>query len=284
MTTDKVKNALETLEKGILDLTSSEMWKRYLQTLSLFHNYSFGNHVLILAQMQHATQVAGFNTWKKFGRSVKKGEKGIQILAPMKVKVEKEQTEALVGEQERDLNEAEKKSKTVSTSYIRFRVVYVFDISQTTGEPLPEVAHVLEGDCALYEKLKERCLFPIIEQEDCGGANGYYHLTDRTITILSTNSELQKAKTLIHEWAHGILHQETRLDRSSMEVEAESVAYSVCHALGLDTSSYSFGYVASWAGGSQGAVEKIKLYGERIQWATHEILRVLMDDSKQEVA
>lgn len=266
---NKLEGTLKLIEVGIKQLTSSEEWKRYLEFQSKFHDYSFGNTMLILAQCPNASRVAGYQTWKQLGRQVRKGEKSIGIIAPMMIKKDVED--------ENGNSEVKK--------ILRFRGVSVFDISQTDGDPLPQLVTELQGETELYENVKSVIPYPLKELEDCGGANGYYHLVEKYIAVLSTNSQAQKTETLIHEWAHGILHgnindEKDRPNKMVRELEADSVAFIVCHHLGLDTSDYSFGYLAGWGQGEK-AVEEIKKSGERIQKASQEILTALETKSKE---
>ena len=262
---DKLKEITERLEQGILTIFSSESYQAYLRVMSRFHNYSTNNLVLILLQKPEATLVAGFHTWKsKFGRTVKKGEKGIAIFAPItrKVKTEKEKLDPqtklpIIGEN--GLPEMVEQEITIP----RYRVVYVFDISQTTGRDLPTpVIHTLTGDVERYADffaaLERTSPVPIGFEEIPGDAHGYYSFVEKRIAIDTGMSEMQNLKTLIHEIAHAKLHdidpdaprkEQAKIDKRTREVQAESVAYTVCQHFGLDTSDYSFVYIASWSSG-----------------------------------
>jgi hypothetical protein len=255
----KVREALQKIEEGVTELLNSEKWRKYLEFQANFHQYSWGNCILILLQFPKATCVAGIKTWNKLGRYVKKGEKGIAIVAPC-YKKEKVKTE-----------EGEEKEVMVLTG---FRTVYVFDISQTEGKPLPDVklARIIQGETHLYLLLKQVCPFRVEEKEDLG-VNGCF--SRGMIKIRKDLPTAQKTKTLIHEWAHGIMHGDfvARFERQQIELEAESVAFSVCHVLGLDTSEYTFGYLAGWGG--EDAVKLLKESADRIQKATHQILSVI---------
>jgi len=265
----KVKEALEKIEEGVTALLNSERWKAHLKFQATFHSYSFGNCILIMAQRPDATYVAGIKKWNKLGRYVKKGEKGIYILAPCFTKI-KRKTED--GE--------EKEIKKLSG----FRGVYVFDISQTEGEPLPdaEIVKIIQGETHLYSLLKEICPFRIEEKEYLYGANGTF--SGGTIEILKDLPTAQKTKTLIHEWAHGILHGDfaAKYNKRQVELEAESVAFAVSHTLGLDTSDYTFGYLAGWGG--KDAVKIFKQSAERIQKATHQIISDIKTATRQKNA
>lgn len=251
----KIREITDKLEEGIKDLFESENYINYLKCMSKFTDYSFNNTLLIAIQRPDSSLVAGYKKWEEMGRYVRKGEKGIKILAPCIYKKEKE-TEAEPDICESD-NDKPKESEKVLTG---FRVVSVFDISQTEGEPLPTIAHKLTGDVKGYsdfmEVLKQISPVPIKFEKIDGSANGYYHLTNKNIVIDEGMSEVMNCKTTIHEIAHAILHdkdtgleKDSDLDRLTKEVQAESVAFTVCQYYGLDTSDYSFGYVAGWSSG-----------------------------------
>ena len=257
--TERMKEITDRLETGIQQLFDSDRYKAYLTTMAKFHNYSFNNTLLIA--MQGGQLVAGFNKWKDtFHRTVKKGEKGIKILAPapykVKQKMEKldEQGKPILDKDGKPLTE----EKTVQIP--AFKVVSVFDVSQTEGEPLPSIAvDELSGSVQDYQDffkaLEQASPVPIGFEDIEGGAHGYFHLLDNRIAIQEGMSQLQTIKTAIHEIAHAKLHaidpndpeQTNRPDSRTREVQAESVAYAVCQHYGLDTSEYSFGYVAGWS-------------------------------------
>ena len=273
---EKMKEITDRLEKGITELFDSERYKEYLSVMSKFHNYSFNNTLLIAMQKPDASLVAGFSSWKnQFERNVKKGEKGIKIIAPspFKVKQEKEKIDPqtrkpVIGKDGKPV--VEETEITIPA----YKVVSVFDVSQTEGKELPDIAvDMLTGDVDRYEDffaaLKQTSPVPIAFEEIKGGAHGYYHLEDKRIAIDEGMSELQTLKTAIHEIAHAKLHdidlnapkdeQQPRVSRRTREVEAESVAYTVCQHYGLDTSDYSFGYVAGWSSGRELAELKSSL-------------------------
>ncbi|MCY0870739.1 ArdC family protein [Alicyclobacillus sp. SP_1] len=263
---DKVQEAMSRLEQGLEQLLSEDAWKRYLRCQARFHTYSFQNTLLISLQRPEATRIAGFQTWKTMGRHVRKGEQGIMILAPLLAKTSE---------------------TTPERSLVGFRTVYVFDVSQTEGKPLPEVSVPrLEGDAAIWPRLRDACPYPITETPDLHGANGCFHGVQQSISLLQSLEEQHKAKTLIHEWAHGLLHaapDSERVEASEIqELEAESVAFVVSDALGLDTSSYSFGYIAHWAG--KDTNEHLKRSGGRIQKAAHRILQSLQPMSSSQAS
>lgn len=255
---DNVKKITEQLEQGLKDLFDSDKFKNYLKTMSKFHNYSFNNTLLIAMQKPDATMVAGYTAWQKnFKRHVKQGEKGIKIFAPAPYKKKEEQ--------EVTDEKGVKKMEEVEVTIPAFKVVTVFDASQTDGEPLPSIGvDELSGDIDGYKDFVtaiERVSDVPISYEDIdGGAKGYFSPVGQKIVVKEDMSEVQTAKTLIHEVAHSLLHDKDNVrierddgddkkTRSSKEVEAESVAYTVCSHFGIDTSDYSFAYVAGWSSG-----------------------------------
>lgn len=275
------------MEQGITELFDSERYKEYLRVMSKFHNYSFNNTLLIAMQKPDASLIAGFNAWKNnFGRNVMKGQKGIKILAPSPFKIKKEmekidpQTQkAIIGKDGKPVTE--EKEITIPA----FKVVSVFDVSQTEGRELPDIAvNMLTGDVEHYKDvfaaLEKTSPVPVGFEKIESGAHGYYHLEDKRIALDEGMSELQTLKTLIHEIAHAKLHDidlnaplenlENRPDRRTREVQAESIAYTVCQHYGLDTSDYSFGYVAGWSAGRELAELKSSL--ETIRSTAAEII------------
>ena len=262
---DQLKEITERLEQGVKDIFTSEMYTKYLLTMSKFHNYSFNNTLLIAMQRPDATLVAGDNAWKnKFNRYVKKGEKGIQIIAPAPVK-EREEREKI----DKDtgltvLNEnGEPEIEVVERVIPRFRVTTVFDYAQTDGEPLPtlevnELTARVKDYTLLKEAIEQVSPVPIRFGEIEGSAKGYYSHMDKEICVRADMGESQTIKTMIHEVAHAMLHDSDQMkqrgeekDQLTKETEAESIAFTVCSALGIDTSDYSFPYVASWASGKE---------------------------------
>jgi hypothetical protein len=247
------------LTEGISTLTSSEEWQRYLVFQSRFHHYSFGNVLLIAAQCHKATRVAGFNTWRRLNRFVRKGEKAIWVLAPMVYR------NAEDGEANRVIR--------------GFKFVPVFDIAQTDGEGLPSICNRLEGDdpkgrYAQLVTVAQSFGFTVEDHEFNGSANGDCCHTDHRIRVETTNTPAQRVKTLAHELAHALLHKSYD-NRALAELEAESTAYIVCHVLGLDSGDYSFGYVATWAGNGDQAISGIRASCERIQKSAAAILQAL---------
>ena len=284
---EKLKEITDRLEQGIAELFDSERYREYLKVMSKFHNYSFNNTLLIAMQKPDASLVAGFSAWKNnFGRNVMKGQKGIKIIAPspfkIRQKVEKidpHTQKPIIGKDGKPVTE-EKEIKIPA-----YKVVSVFDVSQTEGKELPDIAvDELTGDVDRYKDffaaLEKTSPVPIAFENIEGGSHGYYHLEDKRIAINEGMSELQTLKTAIHEIAHAKLHdidlnapedeQQPRIDRRTREVEAESVAYTVCQHYGLDTSDYSFGYVAGWSSGRE--LSELKSSLETIRSAAAEII------------
>ena len=278
---DRLKEITDRLEQGILEVFESERYKEYLRVMSRFHHYSFNNTMLIALQKPDASLIAGFSAWKNsHGRTVKKGEKGIRIIAPAPFKV-KQEMEKLDPKNNMPLVGADGKAVTEETEITipAYKVVSVFDVSQTEGKELPSIGvNKLTGDVSRYEDfftaLKKASPVPIALEHIEGSAHGYYHLTEKRIAIDDNMSELQTLKTAIHEIAHAKLHdidlnapkeeKENHPNQRTREVEAESVAYTVCRHYGLDTSDYSFGYVAGWSSGKElyelkGSLETIRL-------------------------
>ena len=283
---EKLKEITDRLEQGIAELFDSERYREYLKVMSKFHNYSFRNTVLIAMQKPDASLVAGFSAWKNnFGRNVMKGQKGIKIIAPSPFKIKQEMEKIdphtqkpVIGKDGKPITE--EKEITIPA----YKVVSVFDVSQTEGRELPDIAvDELTGDVDRYKDffaaLEKTSPVPIGFEKIEGGAHGYYHLENKRIAIDEGMSQLQTLKTAIHEIAHAKLHdidlnapkdEQPRVDRRTREVEAESVAYTVCQHYGLDTSDYSFGYVAGWSSGRELAELKSSL--ETIRSAAAEII------------
>lgn len=255
--TEKVKEITEKLKTGVNEIFESGQYEQYLKVMSKFHDYSTNNTILIALQRPDATRVAGFTTWKnEFQRSVKKGEKGIKILAPMFFK--KEPQEKDVTDSETHSSENHEQEENEEQIITRFKVVNVFDICQTEGKELPRLGvDALKGDVehyeAFYHSLEKTSPVPMAFEAIKDASHGYYDLVDKRIAIKAGLSQLQTIKTAIHEIAHATLHADknSNTDRSTAEVQAESIAYTVCSYYGLDTSDYSFGYVAGWSRGKE---------------------------------
>ena len=259
----KVQEITEKLEQGIKELFESEKYKTYLNTMSKFHNYSFNNTMLIAMQKPDATLVAGFKAWQKnFDRHVKKGEKGIRILAPApyKIKEERDKIDPVTQELLLDKDGNPQKEEVEITIPV-FRAVSVFDVAQTDGKPIPELAAKellsdVEGYQDMIRAVEAISPVPIELEEIAGDSKGYYDSEAKRIAVQENMSESQTLKTMIHEVAHSKLHskeveqdEQMRKDRNTKEVEAESVAYTVCQHFGIDTSDYSFGHIAGWSSG-----------------------------------
>ena len=284
---ERMKEITDRLETGIQELFESERYKAYLTTMSKFHSYSFNNTLLIA--MQGGQLVAGYNKWRDdFHRNVKKGEKAIKILAPAPFKAKKEVQK--LDAQGRPVMEKDGKPVTEvqEIQVPAFKIVSVFDVSQTEGEPLPSIGvEELTGSVERYgeffKALEQTSPVPIGFEDIPGGSHGYYHLTEKRIAIQEGMSELQTLKTAIHEIAHSKLHaidpeapaieQADRPDSRTREVQAESVAYAVCQHYGLDTSDYSFGYVAGWSSGKD--LKELKASLETIRATAHELITTI---------
>ena len=284
---ERMKEITDRLETGIQELFESERYKAYLTTMSKFHSYSFNNTLLIA--MQGGQLVAGYNKWRDdFHRNVKKGEKAIKILAPAPFKAKKEvqkldaQGRPVMGKDGKPVTEVQE------IQVPAFKIVSVFDVSQTEGEPLPSIGvEELTGSVKRYgeffKALEQTSPVPIGFEDIPGGSHGYYHLTEKRIAIQEGMSELQTLKTAIHEIAHSKLHaidpeapaieQANRPDSRTREVQAESVAYAVCQHYGLDTSDYSFGYVAGWSSGKD--LKELKASLETIRATAHELITTI---------
>lgn len=275
-----MKALLEKLDNGVRGVMNSEQYQNYLKFLSKFHDYSYNNALLIMMQKPDASLCAGYKSWQKYGRQVKRGEKGIRIIAPVMRKVKVEENEKMEEAKEtketgkEDLEETEQKVVMIP----KYQIVSVFDVSQTEGEALPiyEV-NELKGNVEHYEDmisyLVELSPVTVDFRNIEGGAKGYYDYGKKQICVQKNMSEVQTVKTLIHEISHCLMHDVTtekpedlefeKKTRNSKEVEAESVAYIVSNYFGIDTSDYSFGYICSWSSGKELKELKESLY--RIQ-------------------
>ena len=273
---EQLQCVLDKLETGVKAVFESDAYVNHLKFLSSFHHYSANNMILILMQKPDATLVAGYNDWaKKYHRYVKRGERGIRILAPApyKAKMEKE----VIGE------DGVTQKVEVEIKVPAFKIVTCFDVSQTVGEPLPsygvtELDGTVERYAAFGDALVDIAPCPIDFEDIPGASHGYYHLTERRIAIRSGMSQLQVLKTCVHETAHATLHAlpedgskgKNPLDRHTKEVQAEAVAYVVCEHYGLDTSDYSFAYIAGWSKGRE--VPELKASLEVIRTTAHEMI------------
>ena len=292
---------MQSLESGVEELFTSNRYKEFLKTMAKFHNYSFNNTMLIAMQRPDATLVTSYKNWQSMGRQVMKGEKGITIIAPAPYKKMKEKE--VLDENQRPIIGTDGKPKTeqVEVTVPHFKAVTVFDIAQTSGEPIqtlaPELltAAVQDFD-SFMQAIQKISPVPIRFDEIDGNANGYYHNADKEIVIKKGLSESQTLKTAIHETAHAKLHDREIMeslglekDRLTKEVEAESVAYCVCSSFGLDTSDYSFPYIAGWSSSREMKEMKTsmdvirKTAGEMIDQLTEELEIILEEKQKTEL-
>jgi len=258
-----MQNLFKKIDDGVKAVFESDRYKDCLRYMSKFTNYSAGNCILIMLQKPEASLVAAFGKWKQLGRTVNKGEKGIAILAPMTFR--NKQSE----------NEDEEEQDEAETRTLGFRKVYVFDVSQTSGEPVPEYVSDLDEDIeeehveAVISAVRSITGLPVDVEDISGGAKGYYSHSEQRIVIQAGLSGAQAVKTAIHECAHALLHDPDKklptadTTRSDKEVQAESVAYIVASRYGLDTSEYSFPYIASWSHGKQ--LEQLNRFLNEIQ-------------------
>ena len=292
---------MQSLESGVEELFTSNRYQEFLKTMAKFHNYSFNNTMLIAMQRPDATLVTSYKNWQSMGRQVMKGEKGITIIAPAPYKKMKEKE--VLDENQRPIMGTDGKPKTeqVEVTVPHFKAVTVFDIAQTSGEPIqtlaPELltAAVQDFD-SFMQAIQKISPVPIRFDEIDGNANGYYHNADKEIVIEKGLSESQTLKTAIHETAHAKLHDKEIMeslgvekDRLTKEVEAESVAYCVCSSFGLDTSDYSFPYIAGWSSSREMKEMKAsmdvirKTAGEMIDQLTEELEIILEEKQKTEL-
>ena len=296
-----IDSIMQSLESGVEELFTSNRYQEFLKTMAKFHNYSFNNTMLIAMQRPDATLVTSYKNWQSMGRQVMKGEKGITIIAPAPYKKMKEKE--VLDENQRPIMGTDGKPKTeqVEVTVPHFKAVTVFDIAQTSGEPIqtlaPELltAAVQDFD-SFMQAIQKISPVPIRFDEIDGNANGYYHNADKEIVIKKGLSESQTLKTAIHETAHAKLHDREIMeslgvekDRLTKEVEAESVAYCVCSSFGLDTSDYSFPYIAGWSSSREMKEMKAsmdvirKTAGEMIDQLTEELEIILEEKQKTEL-
>ena len=291
----KVKEITDKLEEGLKELFESEKYKKYLSTMSKFHNYSFNNTLLIAMQKPEATLVAGYQAWQKnFNRHVNKGEKGIRILAPApyKIKEERDKLDPVTGEIVLD-KDGMPQTEEVEIKIPAFRAVSVFDISQTDGEPIPELeAKELLSTVEGYEDFIKAITYvapvPIGFEDIPGDSKGYFNTVENRIAVQEGMSESQTLKTMVHETAHSMLHNKEvnkedilapAKDRNTKEVEAESIAYTVCQHFGIDTSEYSFGYIAGWSSGKD--MKELKSSLDTIRRTASELITGIEEQLKE---
>ena len=292
---------MQSLESGVEELFTSNRYQEFLKTMAKFHNYSFNNTMLIAMQRPDATLVTSYKNWQSMGRQVMKGEKGITIIAPAPYKKMKEKE--VLDENQRPIMGTDGKPKTeqVEVTVPHFKAVTVFDIAQTSGEPIqtlaPELLTAAVQDFnSFMQAIQKISPVPIRFDEIDGNANGYYHNADKEIVIKKGLSESQTLKTAIHETVHAKLHDKEIMeslgvekDRLTKEVEAESVAYCVCSSFGLDTSDYSFPYIAGWSSSREMKEMKAsmdvirKTAGEMIDQLTEELEIILEEKQKTEL-
>lgn len=288
---EKMSLVQQKLEEGVRDIFESDKYKEYIDTMSRFPRYSINNCILIACQCPEASYVCGFKKWQTdFNRTVNKGEHGIMIIAPIKIKADVE--EPLYDENSKPVlkEDGTQETETVSKEFQGFKPAYVFDVSQTSGEPLPSIVSQLNESVDGYEQLKNILIevspVPISFEPIEGGANGYYSPVSRQIVVKENLPELQTIKTMIHEIAHASLGhggKEDKWDREAKEVQAESVAYWVSQMLGLDTSEYSFGYISGWSKDKEVSELKenldiIKQTADKISLAIEEKVQKLQEE------
>ena len=270
----EVKDAFESINEGVLNVFNSDKYKEFLESMKNFNNYSLNNMLLILFQKPEASMVCSYTKWKELGRQVKKGEKGLSILAPCPHKFQKEITE---------YNENGEEVKTQKNiEYLSFTIKKCFDISQTEGDPIPQICNELQGEDvrakAIISTIKDLCDWQINykNKKDMGDSFGYCNYLTQEIAIKKGISEIQEAKTLIHEYAHKLLHNSELIkdkSRDNREIEAESIAFVISDYFGLDTSNYSFEYVASWS--QDKSPEELRLVLNNIQNTALELIEDL---------
>lgn len=288
---EKMSAIQQKLEDGVREIFSSEKYREYISAMSKFPRYSINNCILIASQLPEASLVCGFRKWQtEFNRTVNKGEHGIMILAPIKGKTEVE--EEVFDENNRAVvdENGNQKTEKVMREYQTFRPVYVFDVSQTSGDPVPTLATELDENVDSFEEMKEVLIsispVPVSFEVINGGANGYYSPTAGKIVIDERLPQLQMLKTMVHEIAHATLghgSKEDKWDRQTKEVQAESVAYWVTQMIGLDTSEYSFGYISGWSKDKEvselkESLDVIKQTADKISSSIEEKIRELRSE------
>lgn len=278
----ELKEITDRLEQGVADIFSSDRYKEMLNMIAKFPEYSANNSLLILLQKPEAQLCQSYTGWKNMERYVKKGEKGIKILAPTPYTVQKEVPKLDMNGKQIVDKDGEPVMETKEFKVTGFKVVNTFDISQTEGKELPSIGvDELTGDVHNYgeliQVLVDICPVPIAFEQIQGGAKGYYHQVEERIAIQEGMSEVQTVKTALHEMAHQKLHAHQEKDqkqtRNSKEVEAESVAYTVCQHYGIDTSDYSFSYVVGWSKGKE--TPELKASLETIRRTAAEIIHAI---------
>ena len=288
---EQFKEITDKLEQGVSDVFSSDNYKQFLDTMAKFPRYSVNNNILIMMQKPDAQMCQSFTGWKEMGRFVKKGEKGIKILAPAPYTIQREQTKLDDRGNPMLDKDGEPIMESVEIKVNAFKVVSTFDVSQTEGKELPtlgvdELTGGVDGYGTFMEALKEVCPVPMTFENIEGGAKGFYSQTEKRIAIQEGMSEAQTVKTAIHEMAHQKLHaienNGPKQTRGSKEVEAESVAYTVCQHYGIDTSDYSFSYVAGWSEGKE--MPELKASLDTIRRAASEMITAIDEKVEELVA
>lgn len=291
---EKMGQIQERLLNSTREIFESEKYAEYIATMAKFPNYSINNCILIASQCPSASYVCGFKKWRTdFNRSVNRNEHGIMIIAPVKMKAEVE--EAVYDNEQHPVLDASgnQKKEKVTREFQGYRPAYVFDLQQTSGDPLPTLTTLLDVNVDGYEQLKEILVrvspVPITFEAISGGANGYFSPPDQRIVVKNDLSELQTVKTMIHEIAHASLghgSKEDQTDRHTKEVQAESVAFWVTSMLNLDTSDYSFGYIAGWSRDKEvtelkESLEVIKTMADRISSDIENKLFALKEEKEE---
>ena len=270
--TKKTNEIFEKLVNGVEKVINNGEYEKFLKFCKHFHKYSFNNIVLIFSQREDATMVAGFKTWQKMNRKLKKGAKGIQIMFPMK----RTYTKKIDGQSSLLDDDNEKDTKTIE--YFTYRPTYVFDVSDTVGEPLPMESKNIDSDSMIdfFNFLKEYSPYHVEEDELYGGCNGYWNSNSKKIVLKKWLSVDDKTSVLLHELTHAFYDDfNYKEDRDLSETFVESVAYIVADYFGLDTSSCSFNYITGWADGD---ITKIIELGDKIQKSANDFIKKLEDE------
>ena len=296
MKREELREITDKLEQGVAEIFSSDRYREMLDMIARFPEYSANNSLLILLQRPDAQLCQSYTGWKSMDRYVKKGEKGIKILAPTPYTVLRDEPKLDADGKQVYNKDGEAVMETKEIKVTGFKVVNTFDISQTEGKELPTIGvNELTGDVknysAMLQALMDICPVPIAFENIRGGAKGYYHQVEQRIAIQEGMSEVQTVKTTIHEMAHQKLHalqiQGPNQTRNSKEVEAESVAYTVCQHYGIDTSDYSFSYVVGWSEGKEtpelkASLETIRKTAAELIHAIDEKLKGLVTEKTKE--
>lgn len=268
---NKTKELYQKVVDGIEKIITSGEYEKFLKFSKNFHNYSFNNWILIFSQMENASRVAGFKKWQSLGRKLKKGSKGIMIMYPLKVKYKIKGQKSLLENKEDEDKDTEKDE----VEYLTYRPTYVFDISQTTGKPLPLEDRHLNSNTKeeLYEFLKSYSKYPILEEKITGSVDGYWSLKNKQIVIDKNLSVNDKVSVLLHEMTHSLYDDfDYKENRNLSEIFVESVAYIVADYFNLDTSMCSFNYITSWA---KGDIKPILELGDKIQKTAKDFIKKL---------